>query len=244
MGTAIEQQVVESLQAEEIFHPGAELLLALEAEKVPLKFNAQIAFFNEHRLELNMPDHWWKLVPFEEAMPVRMTIYHQGGMYTLFGTIQKLMPERLPSLIITHENKIKRNQRRMFFRVKMDKPFLIAKVHLPEKECLRNIPATLSDISAGGIGFKSAVFLPQGSIVNTHDLFDGIFKDTVVKRHRMEIAWCRVQRPLGYRLGAGFLHASQREQDQMVQIVNQLQRIHLSKYYHIVGEKQTWGSIK
>lgn len=231
------------IKSEEIFYPGAELYLALMKEKYPLKFNARITFFNQHRIELNMPDHWWKLVPFEEAMPVNMALFHQGGMFSLRGKITDFLPERIPGLIITHTNKVKRNQRRMFFRVKMDKPFLLTKVVLPEKECLRNVPVTLSNISAGGIGFKSAVFLPQRSVISTRDLVDPVLKKHIGENRRLEIMWCRVQRPAGYRLGAAFLYASRREQDQMVQIVYQLQRMYLLKNYHIIGEKQDWESM-
>jgi len=102
------------------------------------------------------------------------------------------------------------------------------------------LPATLSDISAGGIGFVLASFLPPGTRLITCDLLSPVIPEMESHVYRLETVWCSIKRPFGYRLGAKFYYPAEKDQDEMVRMINRLQMLRLSKYCRIVGGRQEW----
>jgi len=101
---------------------------------------------------------------------------------------------------------------------------------LPDGEILSAFPATLLDVSAGGIGFLSAQILPPESLLEVMRLFEPLVTLQNPKDYLLEVCWCRSERPFGYRTGALFKFQSLKDHDRVAKIINQLQVIRLSRY--------------
>jgi len=82
----------------EVFPATEDLLLTLPDKKFPIKFNAQIEFVDHHSIGLNLPENWWKIVPFVSGMPVSMVRIHRGGMYSLLGKVRKVDRWKIPAM--------------------------------------------------------------------------------------------------------------------------------------------------
>jgi c-di-GMP-binding flagellar brake protein YcgR len=219
-----------------IFHEGGEVLLTPVQKKSPIKLRARIVAVQNGTLGLKLPEGWRNFLTLDAGAAVLLTRMYEGGLYQLRAEVVRTSCSEVPALVIRHEKMVNREQRRLFYRVVMQKPFIVSGIKTPEGEELRPQPAILNDISATGIGFTLSVFLPPETKFTAEEFLTPPLKEAADLAFAGRVVWCRSRRPFGFRLGAEFIHSSVQEQDNMARLVNRLQMLRLSKYYHILGD--------
>lgn len=227
---------IREVSPEEVFLGADDVLLSVAEKKVPFKLKARVEYHDPERLGLILPKGWWRFIRLEPGLEVKLTRLYLGGLYNLWGVILEAQPGQRP-VAIRHENTVERSQRRFFYRVRFEQPFRIQSALLPDGQAHQDLTGSLEDISAGGIGFSLNVFLPPSTQLRADNLLSPILVSAQGVDSRLEVVWCRASRPRGYRLGARFLYESKQEQELMVKLMNQLQRQWLSRYYHVIGER-------
>lgn len=238
MKKLVDQNRVKPIITPEIFVPHQEVWLHNLKETVPIKFKVQIAFHNEKTTGLNLPENWRKISPLIVGMKIKLVRMYQGGVYTLSGEVGQVCEEEKPNIIVCHNGKVVRKQRRLFYRVGIKQPFLIAKAILPEGKTTEWVPAVLNDISASGIGFNAAEFMAPGTTFTANNLLDSLIPKMKDREFEIEIIWCKVNKSAGYHFGGEFEIASAKYQDEMARMINRLQMIIMAKHYHVVGWRQ------
>ena len=85
---------------------------------------------------------------------------------------------------------------------------------------------TLVDISAGGLGFWSPVYLAPETILEVPAVFEESGRHGT--GFRLKVRWCRRLKQ-GFRVGAKFEFRTGAEQDAMVRLINRFQIKRLSR---------------
>jgi c-di-GMP-binding flagellar brake protein YcgR len=219
-------------ELEEVFLAGERVLLTGDASRFPLKFHPRVVSVEARLLVLEMPEGWDDFFDLPTGMSVQIIKVQEEGVFYTEGAVDGKMPGESKHLRVIVPGRVGRSQRRSFFRLPLARPIWLSRILRPEAEPLEKISGTLVDISAGGAGFLVPEFLPIGTQFFIHDFMDnmpaGAFAGSV--------AWCRVQRPQGFRVGAMFIFENSRQQDWLARIVNQLQIKQFSRYYRTLGQ--------
>lgn len=221
--------------AEDIFLVGKKIILAVEDVRYPLRFHPWVNSCDQQTIALDLPDQWWTLSTLTPGMDVQLTTVREECIYGLKGKVQQVNHALRPSLVVLHDNQILRIQRRTFYRLEQKAPLVISRAVLPEGNVLGPLPATLLDISAGGIGCRLERFLPPESRLEIARLFDALISVGFNEGYMLEVRWCRPSQPEGYRLGASFEFENIKDHDRVARIINQLQIVRLSRYTRILG---------
>lgn len=217
----------------DIFRLNDYVILTLPQKKLPVKFHPQIYLVNEQFLGIKLPDHWWRFFNFELGMEIRLTQLHRDGVFFTTGEIVEISYQKVPNIVIHHDNNIRRDQRRFFYRVAIDRELTIKDVKMPEGQRILNLSTMLMDLSAGGVGLTSTVFLPPGTVMKIRNLLYPMLPERRNQEHQLHVVWCTVKRPTGFRVGACFDYPHERAQDAMVSMINQVQRIRLTHHYQV-----------
>jgi c-di-GMP-binding flagellar brake protein YcgR len=225
------------LSAIEVFMVGHKIILALQDAKFPLRFHPWVRKCDQHHLALELPDQWWRVATFLPEMRVELSTVREDSIYGLKGKVLEVS-QHPPGLLVEHQNQLERIQRRTFYRLEHRAPVVISQVILPEGNILGPMPATLFDISAGGLGLKTVRFLPPETILKIDKLMDVFAAQRPDDPLILKVRWCRAGRPDGYRIGARFEFTDAKEYDRMARMINHLQVMRLSRYQHIAGQQK------
>lgn len=217
----------------DVFHQDDYVILTLPNQQFPMKFHPRIHEVEKNQLGLKLPRRWWQFMDFQQGTLVRLTKLHHEGVFFISGSVTQVNYHQWPNIRIRHDGAIKRDQRRFFYRVSMDNDVEIKDLLLPEGQRIMNCPGILYDVSAGGVGLGIKTFLPPGTNLHISNIFAPLLNEDNEKSYELQVVWCRVQRGGGYRLGACFIYPDNKAQDEMVAMINQIQRIKMIKYYHI-----------
>lgn len=223
--------------AGEIFLPGSQVVFLAAQSKIPVKFHPRVLFCGPDNLVLNFPDEWWKLLTLEAGMPVSVSQWAADGVYRLEGRVQ-WADRTSPQIILTHDGKAVREQRRLFFRMPVEIPVFFDRVFLADGAETGGHQATLQDISGGGIAFWQEMFLPPDSRLETHQLLAGKWPDFKEQLFRFNVVWCRPRRSQGFCLGARFDFINARQQDEVIRAVNRLQWTAMWEHRHAWPENK------
>ncbi len=212
----------------------AYLILTMPDEQLPMKFHPRVERLVGDLLGLKLPACWWQFFEFAPGMSVRLTMLQPEGVFFITGKVKEVNLNKQPNLLVQHDQIIKRDQRRFFYRVQIDQEAAIKALHFPEGERLKNCPVRLSDISAGGLGFTAGLFLPPGTMVIMENLLPPLLDEPSSREeHQLHVVWCHKNRRQDYRVGACFDYPNPKAQDDMVKMINQVQRIKLNKYSQV-----------
>lgn len=221
------------LSVSDVFRLHDYIILTLPEKKMPMKFHPQICMQHDRLIGLELPSRWWQFMEFDLGLNVRLTKLHQDGVFYTSGRVTGINLNKLPSIEITHNGTVKRDQRRFFYRVSVDQQIMIDEITGSGKKSIINCPAVLLDVSAGGIGFGINQFLAPGTVLKVSNLLYPLLSDTGESFYELQVIWCTVQRKYGYRAGACFNYPREKDRDQMAKMVHQVQRLRMNRYYHV-----------
>ncbi len=224
------------LSAGEVFQPGHKIILTLQDAKYPLRFHPWVKNCDPRFISLDLPDQWWQLTTFLPDMSVDLSTIREDSIYGMKGKILEVS-QRPPLLIVEHNNQLERVQRRTFYRLEHRAHVTLVQVVLPEGNVLGPLPATLFDISAGGLGLRVGQFLPPETLLKIDSLLQALTGQAQPEDpYLLKVRWCRVQRPEGFRIGCRFEFSDMKEYDRMARVINHLQIMRLSRYQHVLGQ--------
>lgn len=141
-------------------------------------------FPSDHQIEVGMPTLMGKMILFQLGIRCNMCFFTKKGMYTCECTVAKrYKKDNFYLLLMDVNSTLTKFQRREFFRVDCSVDFefyhisedvaamrtteeLFLEIQKPEYES-SSLPATLIDISGGGMKFKSMVQLEKGDYILT-----------------------------------------------------------------------------
>ncbi len=227
------------LTVADMIQPAEYLILTLPDEQLPMKFHPQVISIDGDQLGLKLPFRWWQFFEFTPGMTVRLSLLHPDGVFFITGLIKQVNFNKQPNLLVAHDNAIKRDQRRFFYRVNVDQEIVIKELVFPEGQRIMNCPARISDISAGGLGLTVEIFLPPGTVLTLKDLLVLLLEEPMPREDcQLQVVWCRKSKRQTYRIGACFNYADVRAQDEMVKMINQVQRLKLIKYPQVRGARK------
>jgi c-di-GMP-binding flagellar brake protein YcgR len=218
------------MNVDDIFIPGHKVVLSVAEASFPLRFHPLVHRVEPKRLALDLPAHWDRFGSLPVGTLVHVSSTRDDCIYGLDGEIAEINIEAWPSLWVRHEGRLVRIQRRTFYRMDYEAPLTIGRAILPTGEVQGPLAGALMDVSAGGIGFKTAGALPPDTLLEIPYLFEPMVLLPKPDGYQLEVRWCRPNRPDGYRIGAAFRFPDADSQDRVARIIHQLQLIRLSRY--------------
>jgi|GEM_PF-4869369 len=214
--------------AQDLFDPGHRIILGFASNHMPVYFRCEVSFCEGRWLGLNLPPAWQGVTELAPGMHVRLSKSLNEGIFSVRGRIMEVRLPVPPHLIIERLGEIRRDQRRLFYRLAAEQDWTIQRAMLPDGRELAGLKARMMDISASGVGFRLGTFLAPGSRLQTANLFECL-PEFPACGCELDVVWCRPQRALGYRGGAVILHADPRDQDRLNRIIVELQRRRLAQ---------------
>ncbi|MBN1596215.1 PilZ domain-containing protein [candidate division FCPU426 bacterium] len=224
--------VVGLVKMHEVIKSGDEVGLSNPDISYPLTFHPVVVSIDAQRTGLDLPDKFWELIQLKPGMHLQVTKVEGKCMYYIEGEVEKMDGAHSPQLVLKHQPNMLRAQRRLFYRFNLKKKFTLTAVTFPDGKSLPSLQASLSDMSPGGIGFKTSVPLPSGTRFEVDELFESPVPEMENLYFFVETVWCRGSKWLGYRCGAVFKFPSEYEQDSFSRVLNQLHINRLAWYYH------------
>ncbi|MEW6517334.1 MAG: PilZ domain-containing protein [candidate division FCPU426 bacterium] len=231
----------ETMRIEQVFSPHSLLRLIYLDQHRPVQFKARVVGGESGRLELELPEGWWRLrAEGARTQTVRLMRLFQGGLYTQEAVIREERPQG-SHLVVELTGELQRSQRRQFYRVPVGTTLQAEEMPARGGTAGEALQMTLEDISAGGAGLVVPVFLAPGNrlrLKKAPALPGGLEAHWPAE---LEVVWCRVRRPHGFRVGARFVFATDLEQETLARMINRLQLKRRAAYYH-VSLDDTWAA--
>jgi c-di-GMP-binding flagellar brake protein YcgR len=224
------------MQSVDIFLPGHKVILALEEAHYPLRFHPVVHACDDHWIALSLPEDWHKITNIVPGTKIQLTTVKDECIYSLAAEVKEVNRAKQPSLLVIHKGEIVRIQRRKFYRVDNKTSICLTGLLRPDGEAQADLPAVLTDISAGGIGIKTKLHLPPETKFTVGKMFNSIVSLDEDCTYAFSVRWCQVGQPDGYRAGAAFEFSDPKDQNRIARLINRLQVIRLSRYCHLLGQ--------
>jgi hypothetical protein len=213
------------------FNPGEAVELVVF--DIPLrKFKAKVVGSAQDKtvLAISAPGNW--IPPASPA--VGLISIKTSNVCYLEGRWE-LMPGKTGHLIVNHQGRALRTQRRLFHRFHCRKTIHLEGIILPDGRGISDMPAVLQDCSLIGLGIQTQCKLPPKTNFKTPDLFKPTNTEIDCVKFYLQIVWARGNRLSGFRQGAVFRFQSECEQNNYTCVVEQLQLKYLSDGYRSLG---------
>ncbi|MCD4814095.1 PilZ domain-containing protein [bacterium] len=217
---------------DQIIQSGDEIGLTNPDTANPVTFHPVVTMSENQTLTLNLPEKFWELIRVEPGLPVQVTKIGADKMYYIEGTIHKIEKGKNSNITLQHNGEILCAQRRLFYRFDLRRPCSFKNITQPDGKIISRLKAVIQDMSPSGIGFSASRRLPQGTQFGVGDLFQAVTSDMENLNYYMQVMWVKGNRLFGYRHGAVFKFASEKDQDAFGRVLSRLQIDRLSWYYH------------
>ena len=191
-------------------------LVVFEGEYVG-KYRTRIEEVGERILAVGAPFDHGEVVPLREGTKVKLTFWDEAAAYSFEGKIMQRIAVPIPMFILELPDSVDKVQRRNFVRVPAFYPISFRSV---TQEGLSDLQkGSMLDISGGGMRFLTKERLEGQSLLYVHiTLPKGELKTPV--------RVCRVETmdDKHYRISVEFHDISERDRDQIIHCVFEIQR--------------------
>lgn len=200
------------------------LIIGLAVELVVLggeyegKYRTRIEEVGERILAVGAPFDHGEVVPLREGSKVKLTFWDEVAAYSFEGKIMQRIAVPIPMFILELPDSVDKVQRRNFVRVPAFFPMSFRSVTKEGLSDLQN--GSMLDLSGGGMRFLTKDRMDNQSLLYVHiTLPKGELKTPV--------RVCRVE-PIDdgqrYRISVEFHDISERDRDQIIHCVFDIQR--------------------
>lgn len=192
-------------------------LVVMEGEYVG-KYRTRIEEVGERILAVGAPFDHGEVVPLREGTKVKLTFWDEAAAYSFEGKIMQRIAVPIPMFILELPDSVDKVQRRNFVRVPAFYPTAFRSV---TKEGLSDLQkGTMLDISGGGMRFLTKDRVENQSLLYVHITLPKGELKTPVRVCRVE----NMDDSKHYRVSVEFHDISERERDQIIHCVFDIQR--------------------
>jgi len=182
------------------------------------KYLTRIEEVGERILAIGVPYHHGQVVPLHEGTKVKLTFWDEAASYSFEGKITKRIAVPVPMLILDLPESVSKVQRRNYVRVPALYPVSFRSV---TKEGLSDFKsATMLDLSGGGMRFLTKDRVENRSLLYAHLSLPKGELNTPVRVCRAD----KKEESKHYTVSVEFHDISERERDQIIRCVFDLQR--------------------
>ncbi|HUS88313.1 MAG TPA: flagellar brake domain-containing protein [Desulfosporosinus sp.] len=198
--------------------PGLAVELVVSEGEYEGKYRTRIEEVGERILAVGAPFNHGEMVPLHEGTKVKLTFWDEAAAYSFEGKIMQKIAVPIPMFVLELPDSVAKVQRRDFVRVPAFYPVSFRSV---TKEGLSNLQkGTLLDLSGGGMRFLTKDRVENQSLLYVLlTLPKGDLK-TPVRVCRAE----KIEESNRYCLSVEFHDISERERDQIIRCVFDIQR--------------------
>jgi len=182
------------------------------------RYMSRIEEVGERILTVGAPFNHGEVVPLREGTKVKLTFWDEVAAYSFVGKIMRRIAVPIPMFVFELPDSIDKVQRRTYVRVPALFPVSFRSV---TKEGLSDIQkGTMLDLSGGGMRFLTKERVEEKSLLYVLLSLPIGDINTPVRVHRVE----KIEDSKHYRISVEFHDISERERDQIIRCVFDIQR--------------------